>query len=158
MQIVGEQARMVSEAENAVRRETPGVLIVDDDRDLCQQISEFLRDDGFDPFAVHTGIEGVESSLSDRYQIIILDVMLPDMKGFDVLRGIRSQTRTPVLMLTAKGSDYDRILGLELGADDYLPKPFNPRELTARLAAILRRSGWQQQTSSAMRPPVLRSD
>jgi two-component system response regulator CpxR len=89
--------------------------------------------------------------------LIILDVMLPDKKGFDVLRDIRARARTPVLMLTAKGDEFDRILGLELGADDYLPKPFSPRELVARISAILRRSVWQSEGDKTARPPVIRS-
>ncbi len=84
-------------------------------------------------------------------------MMLPDKKGFDVLRDIRIRVKTPVLMLTAKGDEFDRILGLELGADDYLPKPFNPRELIARISAILRRSGWQSTSDPASRPPVITS-
>jgi two-component system response regulator CpxR len=83
--------------------------------------------------------------------------MLPDRKGFDVLREIRNRVRTPVLMLTAKGDEFDRVLGLELGADDYLPKPFSPRELIARISAILRRSEWQSESSVTSRPPVIRS-
>jgi two-component system response regulator CpxR len=83
--------------------------------------------------------------------------MLPDKKGFDVLRDIRARVKTPVLMLTAKGDEFDRVLGLQLGADDYLPKPFSPRELIARIAAILRRSGWQSQSDSPSRPPIIRS-
>jgi DNA-binding response OmpR family regulator len=133
------------------------LLLVDDDRELCQLVSTYLNEDGFQPTAVHTGAEGVERAIQGGFQLIILDVMLPDQKGFDVLRKIRQQTRTPVLMLTAKGDDSDRILGLELGADDYLPKPFNPRELAARLSAILRRSGWQCEGTSTLRPPRVRS-
>jgi two-component system response regulator CpxR len=83
--------------------------------------------------------------------------MLPDKKGFDVLRDIRARVKTPVLMLTAKGDEFDRVLGLQLGADDYLPKPFSPRELIARISAILRRSTWQSQSNSASRPPIIRS-
>ncbi len=97
----------------------------------------------------------MRSALTGNCELIVLDVMLPDKKGFDVLRELRNRIRTPVLMLTAKGDEFDRILGLELGADDYLPKPFNPRELVARISAILRRSGWQADNRSAMRPPVL---
>jgi DNA-binding response OmpR family regulator len=133
------------------------LLLIDDDRELCQLVTTYLNDDGFEPTAVHTGSEGLKLASQGAFQLIILDVMLPDQKGFEVLRDIRKQTRTPVLMLTAKGDDYDRILGLELGADDYLTKPFNPRELAARLSAILRRSGWQQEGGSAVRPPIVRS-
>jgi two-component system response regulator CpxR len=130
---------------------------VDDDRDLCHLVTTYLEPEGFTLFAVHTGNEGIKSAIEGNHELIVLDVMLPDRKGFDVLREIRNRIRTPVLMLTAKGDEFDRILGLELGADDYLPKPFSPRELIARISAILRRSGWQSEGTSTTRPPVLRS-
>jgi DNA-binding response OmpR family regulator len=117
-----------------------GVLVVDDDIELCQLVSRYLKREGFTVEAVHNGREGVEHALSREHAIVVLDVMLPDMKGFEVLRLVRAQSRMPVLMLTARGDEQDRILGLEMGADDYLPKPFNPRELSARIEAILRRS------------------
>ena len=123
--------------------EHPRLLIVDDDRDLCRLVEDFLQDEGFVFKAVHTGMQGIRAAEEFHPQLIVLDVMLLDIKGFDVLRSIRKTSTTPVLMLTARGDDFDRILGLELGADDYLAKPFNPRELTARISAILRRSGWQ---------------
>ncbi len=135
----------------------PRLLIVDDDRDLCQLVGQYLEADGFTISAVHTGLQGERAALSRDFQLIILDVMLPDRKGFDVLREIRKTLTTPVLMLTAKGDDFDRIFGLELGADDYLAKPFNPRELVARISAILRRSGWQAESSLQQRPPLLES-
>ena len=116
------------------------VLMVDDDVELCQLISQYLGEEGLSVEAVHTGQKGVERALSGEHAIVVLDVMLPGMKGFEVLRRVRAQSRTPVLMLTARGDEQDRILGLEMGADDYLPKPFNPRELSARIDAILRRS------------------
>jgi len=135
----------------------PHLLIVDDDREMCQLISRYLDGEGFISTAVHTGLAGETAAMKGDYQLIVLDVMLPDRKGFDVLRELRKQIKTPVLMLTAKGDDFDRILGLELGADDYLPKPFNPRELVARIAAILRRSGWQSVETAAQRPPLVNS-
>jgi two-component system response regulator CpxR len=135
----------------------PHLLIVDDDRELCQLISRYLDDEGFLSTAVHTGIAGEKAAIAGGFQLIVLDVMLPDRKGFDVLRDLRKQITTPVLMLTAKGDDFDRIFGLELGADDYLAKPFNPRELVARISAILRRSGWQSKESVAQRPPFVLS-
>lgn len=138
-------------------RAKPRLLIVDDDRDLCHLVTTYLEPEGFTLFAVHTGNEGIKSAIEGNHELIVLDVMLPDRKGFDVLREIRNRIRTPVLMLTAKGDEFDRILGLELGADDYLPKPFSPRELIARISAILRRSGWQSEGTSTTRPPVLRS-
>jgi DNA-binding response OmpR family regulator len=135
----------------------PRVLVVDDDRDLCQLVTQYLEPEGFTLSVVHTGGEGVRTAIEGKHELIVLDVMLPDKKGFDVLREIRMRVRTPVLMLTAKGDEFDRILGLELGADDYLPKPFSPRELIARISAILRRSGWQSESHTASRPPVIRS-
>jgi two-component system response regulator CpxR len=135
----------------------PRLLIVDDDLGLCQLVTQYLEAEGFDLSVVHTGGEGVRTGIEGNHELIVLDVMLPDKKGFDVLRELRMRVRTPVLMLTAKGDEFDRILGLELGADDYLAKPFNPRELTARISAILRRSGWQSDGDTALRPPVIRS-
>lgn len=117
-----------------------GILVVDDDEELCQLLSQYLARDGFTVEAVHSGAMGVERALSGEHAVIVLDVMLPDMKGFEVLRRVRARSGTPILMLTARGDDQDRILGLEMGADDYLPKPFNPRELSARIEAVLRRS------------------
>jgi DNA-binding response OmpR family regulator len=114
--------------------------VVDDDVELSQLISQYLAPEGYAVEAVHTGQKGVERALSGDHSIVVLDVMLPDMKGFEVLRRVRAHSRAPVLMLTARGDEQDRILGLEMGADDYLPKPFNPRELCARIEAILRRS------------------
>lgn len=115
------------------------VLIVDDDLELCRLVEKFLRREGFTTEAVHNGENGLERALSGEFIIVVLDVMLPKMNGLDVLRNIRQKSNIPVLMLTARGEDLDRIIGLEIGADDYLPKPFNPRELVARLRAILRR-------------------
>jgi two-component system response regulator CpxR len=116
------------------------VLVVDDDIELCQLLSEYLATEGYAVEAVHTGRLGVERALEGDHAIVVLDVMLPDLKGFEVLRRIRAESRRPILMLTARGDEQDRILGLEMGADDYLAKPFNPRELSARIDAVLRRS------------------
>jgi two-component system response regulator CpxR len=116
------------------------VLVVDDDTELCQLLSEYLSTEGYVVEAVHTGRQGVERALSDEHAIVVLDVMLPDLKGFEVLRRVRAHSRLPILMLTARGDEQDRILGLEMGADDYLAKPFNPRELSARIEAVLRRT------------------
>ena len=116
------------------------ILVIDDDVELCKLVSRFLGSEGFKVQAVQTSNHGVERALSGDYDLVVLDVMLPGMDGFEVLRRIRAESRTPVLMLTARGDDLDRILGLEIGADDYLPKPFNPRELAARIRAILRRA------------------
>jgi DNA-binding response OmpR family regulator len=116
------------------------ILIVDDDEELCDLVSEYLTVEGFDVKCANDGEEGLNQALSDDYDLAILDVMLPRMNGFDVLRKLRETSKLPVLMLTARGDDMERIVGLEIGADDYLPKPFNPRELAARLRAILRRA------------------
>lgn len=116
------------------------VLIIDDDVELCSLVSEYLQAEGFQVEASYDGERGLERSVAGDYVLVILDVMLPGLNGFEVLRRIRSTSRIPVLLLTARGEDVDRIVGLEIGADDYLPKPFNPRELVARIRAILRRT------------------
>jgi two-component system response regulator CpxR len=117
------------------------LLIVDDDVRLTEMLVEYLAPEGIELTAVASGVTGLRSAQRENYDLIILDVMLPGLSGFDVLKQLReSGSRTPVLMLTARGDDVDRIIGLDLGADDYLPKPFNPRELLARIKAILRRT------------------
>jgi two-component system response regulator CpxR len=116
------------------------VLVIDDDIELCELVAEYLKQEGFEVEAVHDGAQGIEQALSGDYALVVLDVMLPGVNGFDVLRRVRAKSRTPVLMLTARGEEVDRIVGLEIGADDYLSKPFNPRELVARIRAILRRT------------------
>jgi two-component system response regulator CpxR len=115
------------------------ILIIDDDEELCELVSEYLSVEGFEVETVHDGDSGLAEALQENHDLIILDVMLPKKNGFDVLRELRKESKIPVLMLTARGEDMERIVGLEIGADDYLPKPFNPRELVARLRAILRR-------------------
>jgi len=116
------------------------ILIIDDDEELCELVSEYLSVEGFDVSCVNDGEAGLAAALEGDFDMAILDVMLPKMNGFDVLRNLRRESRLPVIMLTARGDDMERIIGLEIGADDYLPKPFNPRELAARLRAILRRA------------------
>ena len=116
------------------------MLVVDDDVELCDLVKEFLQPEGLQVEAVHNGSRGLERALSGEHALVVLDVMLPGMNGLDVLRKLRATSTVPVLLLTARGQDVDRIVGLELGADDYLPKPFNPRELVARIRAILRRT------------------
>jgi DNA-binding response OmpR family regulator len=118
----------------------PRVLLVDDDRELCQMLGEYLSAEHFDVKSVHDGSDALAEIEVNDFEILILDVMLPTLSGFDVLRKLGATHRTPILMLTARGDDVDRIVGLELGADDYLSKPFNPRELVARVRAILRRA------------------
>ena len=115
------------------------LLIIDDDRELAGLLAERMLAEGFVLDAAHDGKKGLELASSGTYALVILDIMMPRMGGMEVLKSLRTKSAVPVLMLTAKGDDIDRILGLELGADDYLPKPFNPRELLARIRAILRR-------------------
>lgn len=118
------------------------LLMIDDDRKLCRLVATYLEPLGFDVTAVHTGPEGVERATDPAaaWHAVILDVMLPGIDGFEVLKRIRARSQVPVLMLTARGDETDRIVGLEVGADDYLPKTFSTRELLARLRAVLRRS------------------
>ena len=117
------------------------ILIIDDDKVLCSLLSTYLKTEELEVDLAHDGAEGLAKALGGRYSLIILDVMLPGGKnGFTVLQNIRMKTDTPVLMLTARGEEVDRIIGLEMGADDYLSKPFNPRELLARIHAVLRRA------------------
>ena len=116
------------------------VLLIDDDVELCAMLTVYLGKNGFRVKASHRGDTGLKTALQRPWTLVLLDVMLPGIDGFDVLKRIRSESRVPVLLLTARGEDVDRIVGLEIGADDYLPKPFNPRELLARMRAILRRN------------------
>jgi two-component system, OmpR family, response regulator CpxR len=117
------------------------VLVIDDDSELCNLLSEYLKQENFTVDCAHYGERGIEMVLERSYSMVILDVMLPGtISGFNVLQQIRTRTAVPVLMLSARGEEVDRIVGLEMGADDYLPKPFNPRELLARIRTILRRS------------------
>lgn len=115
------------------------ILLIDDDAELCSLLVEFLSREGFSVECAHEGNRGLDRALHPGFDLLILDVMLPGLDGFEILRRLRAQSRVPVLMLTARGEDMDRITGLEMGADDYLAKPFNPRELVARIRAILRR-------------------
>ncbi len=124
------------------------VLLVDDDIELSEMLAEYLLAEGFDVETVYDGEAGAHRALSGKHDVVVLDIMLPRLNGLDSLRQIRHDSTIPVLMLTAKGDDVDRIVGLELGADDYLPKPCNPRELVARLRAILRRGAPAPATAS----------
>ena len=117
------------------------ILVIDDDATLSAMLAEYLGGAGLTVHCRHTAEQGLDALESHRYDAVVLDVMLPDLDGFEVCRRVRAGADTPILMLTARGEATDRIVGLELGADDYLPKPFNPRELLARLRAILRRGG-----------------
>ena len=115
------------------------ILVIDDDVELCELLTDYLVPEGFDVETVHDPNKGIERALSGDHDFVVLDIMLPGINGFEVLRTLRKTSNIPVLMLTARGEDVDRIVGLEMGADDYLPKPFNPRELIARIRAIRRR-------------------
>lgn len=116
------------------------ILLIDDDLELTELLKEYLTPQGYELDIVHDGETGLSLATSSKhYDLILLDVMLPKLDGFEVLRKLRTSHLTPVLMLTAKGDDYDKILGLEMGADDYLAKPFNHRELSARIKALVRR-------------------
>ena len=128
------------------------LLLIDDDTELCSLLAEFLKGEGFAVECIHEGHRGLDRALHGGFSLVILDVMLPGLDGFEILRRLRKESRVPVLMLTARGEDVDRIVGLELGADDYLPKPFNPRELVARVRAILRR--YEPRTTGGARVEV----
>ncbi len=130
------------------------ILVIDDDRELCELLADYLKPEGFEIEAVFNAEPGIEAALTGEHDFVVLDVMLPGMSGFEVLRRIRERSAIPVLMLTARGDDVDRIVGLEMGADDYLPKPFNPRELVARIRAVGRRAaavtaGGEEKTQAA---------
>lgn len=125
------------------------VLLIDDDVELCSMLSDYLGRHGFRIAAVHRGDTGLKAAREKPWALVLLDVMLPGMDGFEVLKQLRGASPVRVLLLTARGDDVDRIVGLEIGADDYLPKPFNPRELLARMRAILRRSGTAEPVSSS---------
>src|SRR6266566_3544858 len=134
------------------------VLVIDDDVGLCELVEEYLGPEGYDVEAAHNGERGLERALANDHALVVLDVMLPGMNGFDVLRRIRAKSGIPVLMLTARGDDVDRIVGLEIGADDYLPKPFNPRELVARIRAVLRRTRPTEAAAAANREVLVVGD
>lgn len=130
------------------------ILIIDDDAELCEMLSEYLRKEGFDVESVQHGARGLERAREGGYDMIVLDVMLPGMNGFDLLRELRTSSDIPVLLLTARGDELDRIVGLEIGADDYLSKPFNARELLARIRAVGRRNARDQRTTATPKQPV----
>ncbi len=116
------------------------ILIADDDVELCELLKEFFQSEGFAVRMVHDGVAALNAASEPGLDLVVLDVMMPEMNGLDVLKELRKDSRLPVIMLTARGDDLDRILGLELGADDYVPKPCNPRELLARIRAVMRRA------------------
>ena len=135
--------------DSPVRDALPRVLVIDDDRKLCRLIRDYLAPMGYAVEAVHTGPEGVERAIAEPWHAILLDLMLPGLDGFEVLKRIRAKVDVPVLMLTARGDEADRIVGLEMGADDYLPKTFSTRELLARLRAVTRRTVRAQNPESS---------
>ena len=122
--------------------QAPGtrVLVIDDERELCALIADYLQPFGYDVTAEYDGLKGVERALAEKFDAVILDVMLPGIDGFEALMRIRARSQVPILMLTARGDETDRIVGLEMGADDYLPKTFSSRELLARLRTVIRRN------------------
>jgi two-component system response regulator CpxR len=134
------------------------VLLIDDDVELCSMLSDYLGRYGFRITTIHRGDAGLKIARDKPWALILLDVMLPGMNGFEVLKQIRTASAVSVLLLTARGDDVDRIVGLEIGADDYLPKPFNPRELLARMRAILRRSSGPGAETSLLRVQDLELD
>jgi DNA-binding response OmpR family regulator len=125
----------------------PTLLIIDDDQELCAMLAEYLTPEGFQTLSAATGPAGLEQLGRCPVDLVVLDVMLPELSGFEVLRRIRAGSRVPVIMLTARGEEVDRVVGLEMGADDYLAKPFSPRELVARIRAVLRRMPGEQNAS-----------
>ena len=131
------------------------LLVIDDDKKLCRLIHDYLEPMGYEVEAAHTGPEGLEKARAGEHQAIILDVMLPGMDGFEVLKELRRTSDTPVLMLTSRGEEADRIVGLEIGADDYLPKTFSTRELLARLRAVTRRATRTTAASDAAEPDLV---
>ena len=124
------------------------ILVIDDDVELCELVAEYLEPDGYKVEFVHDGEAGVERALSGDHVLVVLDYMLPGLNGFEVLRQIRTRSRIPIVMLTARGDAMNRIIGLQIGADDYLPKPFDPLELVARINAVLRRTHPDEPTES----------
>src|SRR5437660_6763376 len=144
--------------ETQIKSNAEQILVIDDDVELCKLVTRYLAQEGFKIASVNGGASGAELALSGNYALVVLDVMMPGVNGFDVLRRIRAQSRIPILMLTAKGDALDRVLGLEMGADDYLPKPFNPQELAARIRAIRGRARPLEQGGHAPSPPVVVGD
>jgi DNA-binding response OmpR family regulator len=142
---------MNAEREGPVPRASPraSVLIIDDDQSLAAMVADYLAGEGFQPAHANSGAQGLERIAQVPMDLVVLDIMMPGMDGLECLRRLRAAGDVPVIMLTARGEDDDRILGLELGADDYLSKPFNPRELVARIRAVLRR-----RTTTDPMPPL----
>lgn len=136
----------------------PQILMIDDDRELGAMITDFLATDQLTVTVRNTGEEGIDAFKAGSYDLLILDIMMPGINGLEVLKKVRQTSSVPVIMLTARGDDVDRIIGLEFGADDYLPKPFNPRELVARIKAILRRAQPQTEEQDVLELGEIRLD
>lgn len=134
--------------DSMLRLDRPAILVVDDDVEMTEMLCEYLEPEGFVIEVCHDGDAGLKLALQPQWQLIVLDVMLPRLNGFEVLRRLRETSQVPVIMLTARGDAIDRVVGLQSGADDYLPKPFDPQEFVARVKAILRRTA-----PAALRPP-----
>ena len=137
------------------------ILMIDDDRKLCRLVTDYLEPMGYEVEAAHTGVQGLEMIKAGEYQAAVLDVMMPEMDGFEVLKQLRKESDIPVLMLSARGDETDRIVGLEMGADDYLPKTFSSRELLARLRAVTRRCRLleeRERSASSAAPPMNAAD
>jgi len=151
-------------APEAPDTERTRLLVVDDDRKLCRLIRDYLEPLGYDVDSVHTGKQGLEKAMAQHFDAVILDIMMPEMDGLEVLRRLRAASHVPVLMLTGLGDESDRIVGLEMGADDYLPKTFSTRELLARLRAVIRRSRLTAARAAAVQgsdkhePPIVIGD
>lgn len=124
------------------------ILLIDDNNDLGELVSEYLTVEGFEVEAVHDRAKGLQTALAERHDLVIWDAMYPKQSGFDLLRRLREKSQLPIMMLTSKGDVMERIVSLEIGADDYLPRPYNPRELVARLRAILRRTSHIEQNQA----------
>ncbi|NLG36760.1 MAG: response regulator transcription factor [Clostridiales bacterium] len=124
------------------------VLVIDDDENICQLVRLYLEKEGYRVGVAHTGAAGLAAIERDRPDLVILDIMLPGMDGWDVCRNIRKTSNVPIIMLTAKGETFDKVLGLELGADDYIVKPFDPKELVARVRAVIRRMGAREEETA----------
>ena len=125
--------------------DTVHILIVDDDENICQLVRLYLEKEGYRVSVAHSGTTGLSAFENEKIDLVILDIMLPGMDGWDVCRQIRKSSNVPIIMLTAKGETFDKVLGLELGADDYLVKPFDPKELVARVKAVIRRTGTKEE-------------
>src|ERR1700689_4253952 len=142
------------DASGSATGKTP-VLMIDDDRKLCRLVRDYLEPMGYEMELAHTGPDGLEKALAGNHHAIILDLMLPGMDGFEVLKKLRHKSDVPVLMLTGRGEEPDRIVGLEMGADDYLPKTFSTRELLARLRAVTRRATQRPSTKAEAQEEIV---